>query len=154
MKSIIITGKINSGKSTTLFEAVKTINIHFGGFICLPKYHNKKKLFLVKLLRDNTTFPLNTLNNSENVIKIGNFFINTNAIKCMNKCIFEDTNVFNHLIIDEFGLLELQKKGIFPGIEYALLSNVNIIIIIRDFILKNALNILKYYRDNWDIIHI
>lgn len=144
MALIILSDKINSGKSETIVKLSKIKNI-FCGFVQLKV----KEQRFIKYLETNEIDRLSNFNINENYkIKVGNFVFDNRIFNKLNSLIINSvslpTNKF--FVIDEWGLLEQESRGLFKGIDFIIKNNFyiknNYLIIIREWLLDNFL--LKY----------
>ena len=148
----IVTGKINSGKTTTLGNIYKTFK--GDGFISI-KHMKQDKVHSYDILRlstnETTPFILN-----ENLIET------TKPISCqIGPYIFlqdtlsyiEDTlkelikNKVSPIYLDEIGLLELEDKCLHKIFTELLTSKLDLYVVIREDLIKpilNKYNILEY----------
>jgi len=161
MNTIILTGNINIGKSSSLYKEYSSfsdsIKKLFGGIICLPEFNDSKKFYIVNELSTENKYYLNpdlSVSNLKDSISIGPFLLSMRSLNRMNEAIKKDIDSDLLVVIDEFGKIELKENGLFPGIIYALKSNCDLIIIIRESILEQALNHIKKYRTDINIINI
>lgn len=156
MNNIIITGDINSGKSTSLLNSLyileKNKREKIGGIICRPYFKDNNKYYNVLELSSGNEYFLNTYSDSEITVEIGRFKLLKSSLNKMNNAIIKDIENKKIIIIDEFGRLELNGNGLIKGILYALDSKKNLIIIIRENIIDKALKIINRPHRNTKII--
>lgn len=138
----IVTGKIHSGKTTSLFKFIGEHKNADG--ILTPIVNNKRTLYHIstKTIKE---FEAVTL--SSNTVSVGKYHFLKESFTWANKKIIESFNSSaEYLIIDEIGKLELRGEGFHKSTKEILgkLNNSNsiLILVIRDYLLDE---ILKYY---------
>lgn len=113
-KIIILTGKINSGKSTRLFELYEYLinnNIFPIGFISLPIISgNEKQGFTLFDLHSKMKYNFISSVNKIGDIKLGRYFFNEEVFDIVlnNFPVIKKEYI---IFFDEFGQLEFQGKG-------------------------------------------
>lgn len=145
LKIEIISGEVNSGKTTRLIQKINELNkqnYRIGGFISHPIYMgNTKSGYMVQDLSEDNFYHLIHNQQSEIfTIKQGRFFFNENLFKELNlkiKLLLD----YDYLVIDEIGPLELNNKGFYDGLIY-LLNNYknNLILVTRNKLLMDVKN--------------
>jgi len=130
---IILTGKIGSGKTTSLINWIKN-NKNIAGIVTLTK-KGKRVLWDVGS-NEEKCFEVDESFNGP-VQKIGQFIFDEEAFTWAEKFVKEyDFNNVNSFVIDEAGLLELNKKGFYNAIQNLLRltkdKNIKIIFVVRE----------------------
>jgi nucleoside-triphosphatase THEP1 len=145
----IVTGKIQSGKTTRLFEFIKNKNSVDG--LLAPIVNGKRKLFHIssKELKD-----LEVAYSDNSTISVGKYHFLKETFNWGNAKLIESySKKPEWLIIDEVGKLELAKKGLEPAITEILQSltrnKTKIILVIRDYLVDEVLQ--KYNLTKQDI---
>ncbi len=139
----IITGDIQTGKTTTLFEHTKSLN-NCGGFLC-PTVNGKRHFYNLDT-QVSLQFELGSTN--ENSIEVGRFIFDKNAFSLSSEWALNHykTNHIHNIVIDEIGKLELRKDG-FYDLTKKLVSldwtNKNLILVIRYFLLNEIIQFFK-----------
>jgi len=159
-KLVIITGLVRSGKTTALKNWVESRDDVNG--ILTPDIDEQRTFMHYP---DRIIIPMITHSGDLNSIKIGKFFFSLQSFNEVNKLLKQDVDDENKkwLIFDEIGILELNKKGLFPAFDYALkmipLLDKNMLIIVREKLLGRVIKqfglddirvILKSGLDNLD----
>lgn len=151
MKLIIFTGKINSGKTTSLLEWSKNKEDVFG-YLQIKKENER---YFYNLTDKNIKQLTVSDNGSSEVIKVGNYIFNKKVFDEINKEIMQNLCIKDkgYLIIDEWGYLELENSGNHNAVKYILentsKTNLVIIVVVREqlvtkFIEKYSINHLNY----------
>ncbi|MBU2939160.1 nucleoside-triphosphatase [Lacinutrix sp. C3R15] len=148
----ILTGKIRTGKTTTLLDWISNRS-DVDGLLCPDGEDGKRYFFKIKA---NETFKLETEAEleTENVIKIGSYiFLESAFVKANDYLISVASKTkCKYVIIDELGKLELKNEGLHRSAE-ALISSFksntiqHLILVIRDYLLEDILihyNITEY----------
>ena len=145
----IVTGKIQSGKTTRLFEFIKNHKSVDG--ILAPIVNGKRKLFHIssKELKE-----LEVPYSDNSTISVGKYNFLKEAFKWGNAKLLESfSNEPEWLIIDEIGKLELLGKGLEPAISeifQSLIKNkTKIILVIRDYLVDEVIQ--KYNLNNYQL---
>ena len=145
----IISGNINTGKSTKLYQ--KTINSNkFVGFITLPVIfpYNKKGYFL-----NGINIPYKGIISSPYPVLIQPPLFYWKKRWFSDKLFFEITNylINNHLslssktlIIDEIGPLEKEGKGWYNLLKFVAINRISTEIVIRESFLTEFKELIKY----------
>jgi nucleoside-triphosphatase THEP1 len=138
----IVTGKIQSGKTTSLFRFANSQKSIDG--ILSPIVNCKRRLYHIssKTVKD---FEIDQ--SSEETISVGKYFFLKKSFKWANSKLLEGFSKSPEwLIIDEIGKLELKGEGFHSATQKILMdkinSNTKIILVIRDYLIEEA---LKYY---------
>jgi len=137
----ILTGVIQSGKSTSLTEWIKTNGIEAGGFLTPVDENGKKVLFDLAQQR-NLVFELDGQNSDKNTISVGRFIFDADtfeqAIEWTKRQIDSD---LPWIIIDEIGKLEMNNLGFHELVNF-LLENKgeqkNFLFVVRDTLLDQV----------------
>lgn len=134
----IVTGKIQSGKTTRLFEFIKDHKLVDG--LLAPIVNDKRKLFHIysKELKELEVSYADT-----STISVGKYrFLKETFVWGNTKLIESYNRVPEWLIIDEIGKLELIGKGLDPAVHQIINSTNNstkIVLVIRDYLLDEVI---------------
>jgi len=137
MTTILLTGKVHSGKSTELMNLCDDKKAY--GLINPTDENGEKQFHLISI---NTSFSMNA-KPDEAAIEVGKYRFSEAAFARANRELMDEWNRAEGLfIVDEVGKLELAEKGLSPAIRH-ILSRVNpkvdtIIWVIRDYLLEEA----------------
>lgn len=146
--NIIFVGKKNSGKSSLLYQLMKDCKC--GGIVCLPVFEDNKKI---------GTDAINMCSGERKIFsrikEIANFDgietkkyrISFEGIKfCINAVeeAIEKCKKCRLIIIDEFGVLERNGKGLNDVIKKALESDKDVVIVVRKELEKEFLEKFPY----------
>jgi nucleoside-triphosphatase THEP1 len=141
-KNRIVTGKIQSGKTTSLFRFANSKKSIDG--ILTPIINGKRRLYHIssKTVKD---FEIDQP--SEETISVGKYFFLKKSFEWANKKLIDGfSRSPEWLVIDEIGKLELKGEGFHSATQKILIdkinSNTKIILVIRDYLLEEA---LKHY---------
>ena len=150
-KIYILTGPIQTGKTTRLFEFIKTKNNVDG--ILAPVVNDKRVLFHIS---SNTLKSLEVDTPDNSTITVGKYYFLKSTFDWANKKLIESFNAKPEwLIIDEVGKLELKQKGLHPAISFILNFEGNlktkIILVVRDSLLDE---VIKIYNIKYEMINI
>lgn len=150
----IVTGKIQTGKTTRLFVFANSHKSVDG--ILSPVVNNKRMLYH---LSSKTIKEFETSDHSKNIISVGKYDFLAESFNWannkINKSFLEKPE---WLIIDEIGKLELKGLGLHPSVNTILSQKnneyVKIILVIRDYLLSDALDFYQIQKDQYEIITI
>lgn len=105
-KVVILSGLIQSGKSTTVMEWIRGKNV--GGFLT-PTLDGRKVFYAIAA---GTYHPYELEKLQEDSVVVGRFILDGAAFTLARELINESLNSCVHwIVLDEIGLLELQNKG-------------------------------------------
>lgn len=138
----IVTGKIQSGKTTSLFKFINE-NKNTDGILA-PIVNNKRTLYHIST---KTIKEFEAEKHSANTVSVGKYhFLNESFYWANEKLIESFNSSVKYLIIDEIGKLELRGEGLHKSTQVILNEIKNsdkiLILVIRDYLLDE---ILKYY---------
>ncbi len=130
---IILTGKIGSGKTTILTNWLKGEQ-NAAGIVTLTK--NSKRILRDVSSNEEKMFEVDESFNGP-VQRIGQFIFDEQAFvwaeNIINNCNYDDADTF---VLDEAGLLELNKKGFYNAIQNLLTitkdKEIKIIFVVRE----------------------
>jgi nucleoside-triphosphatase THEP1 len=133
---IILTGAIQTGKSTRLLQWSEHKNV--GGFLT-PIVSDKRMLFS---LPQKVHTPFESMESNEQTISVGRYHLLKSTFDQMNThLINQSNNLFDWLIIDEVGPLELQGEGIYTGLIYLLSnSSVPLLLVVREGLVQQVVD--------------
>ncbi|MGK9475184.1 nucleoside-triphosphatase [Melioribacter sp. OK-6-Me] len=149
----IISGPINSGKTTALFKWTTTQSNIDG--ILQPVIDGKRFLFHIK---SKTLFSLETTE-SEDAVNVGKYRFSLKAFNWANERLIEAVKQnFEAIVFDEIGRLELQDSGLASALKFALNSSASyqLILAVREnlldavidkFNIENPLIIREFYEN-------
>lgn len=124
---IILTGPVNSGKTTLLRRAVEELrkqNFNLDGFLSDAVVHAKKKIGYNLLdLKMNRSIPFIRKSGHKDWQKVGPYFFIPEGLAWANQVIRRSSEA-EILIVDEIGPLELSGKGLWPVLEKVLSQRV------------------------------
>lgn len=139
MKEIfIVTGPIQSGKTTRLEEWVKSQNNIDG--ILQPIINGTRCLKNISSGESNQLELAEEINDG-NLIRVGKFVFDEDVFKwAQKKLLLSIENNLDWLVIDEYGKLELIGKGLEPIISEIILDEkrffkTKLVVVIRDYLL-------------------
>lgn len=130
-KIIILTGEIQTGKTTTLFNWVKTRNDSAG---VLTPVKNGKRFFYS--IPDAVFYDMEAAKNDSAILQVGRFTFSAAQFEKANDSILKwlSEPQWKYLIIDEIGPLELNhQKGLWTSLVKILQMNIDstIILVVR-----------------------
>lgn len=137
----ILSGKVNSGKSTALLRFVKACrrkNVHVAGWISSAFFKDcKKRGYDIKFISNSKVVKKMRLARDlqfKGGEKWKRFWFNPRAFKFAKKFIFKKCDIF---VVDEIGPLELgSKKGFWPLLPKIYSKHKLTITVIRSNLLK------------------
>lgn len=137
-KIFIVTGAIQSGKTTSLSKWLQTSKNIFG--ILTPTIH-KKRCFMDVYTKEIFAMEAAALA-TEDYLPIGKFVFSKNgfnkAIQIINAAICKTQA---YILIDEIGPLELQGLGFASILKKALATkNITLILVVRDKLILEVIN--------------
>jgi nucleoside-triphosphatase len=138
-KALIVSGPINSGKTTRLMEWCKNRNDVYG--ILTPKI-NGKRVFVD--VASGEQFEMEAQENEENVLSIGKYIFSVAGFERAKEIVRNASvkkNAF--LIIDEVGPLELKGEGFSEELKEMLNSKENslqVIIVVRESLVNEVVS--------------
>ncbi len=150
----ILTGKVHSGKTTRLFTF---INSHKSVDGILAPVINKRKMLYHILSKQLKTLEVE--GKSDETISIGNYNFLIDSFNWANRKLNDGFSKNPEwLIIDEIGKLELEKKGLFDSADFILKnlknSKTKIILVIRDYLIKSALELFNLNENEIEFLEI
>ncbi len=135
--TLIVTGPINSGKTTRLMDWCKNRKDVYG--ILTPKI-NGKRVFVDVATGDQ--FEMEAQENEENVLSIGKYIFSVAGFDRAKNILRNATNRKNGwLIIDEVGPLELKGEGFGEELKELLNSiddSFKVIIVVRESLVEQV----------------
>ena len=146
----VVTGKIRTGKSTRLLERFSG-NADVCGVLQIEEDGDRYFIELPSLRK----IKMETDGNSDDdFFQLGNFKFSVKAFERANKildnCISSNCKT---IVIDEFGKLELQRKGFYEFVKKIIdlkksgKLNRKIIIVVRDYLLDDFILMFGIKRD-------
>lgn len=154
MQLVIYTGKINSGKTTSLLEWSSSKNNVFG-YLQIKK--GDERYFYNISEKSVKQLTVNDSGNCE-VIKIGNYIFNAKIFEEVNRDIIQNLckKEEGYLIIDEWGFLELENSGNHNAVKYILENkskiNLVIIVVVREQLVTKFIEKYSINQKNYSII--
>jgi len=150
----ILTGKIHSGKTTSLFHFMNENDSVDG--ILAPIVNDKRKLYHIstKTMKD-----LEVDTSNELTISIGKYhFINETFIWANEQLESSYKQHPEWLIIDELGKLELKGEGLHKSTKEILEDksnyNTKIILVIRDYLIGDVLDHYNIANSEFEILEL
>ncbi len=138
-KAFLLTGPINSGKTTRLTEWSKNRNDVYG--ILTPKI-NGKRVFMD--VATGEQFEMEAQENEENVLNIGKYIFSVAGFDRAKNIVRNATNRKNAwLIIDEVGPMELKGEGFSVELQELLESkedSLRLIIVVREGLVEEVVS--------------
>ncbi|MFP4460169.1 MAG: nucleoside-triphosphatase [Candidatus Zixiibacteriota bacterium] len=143
----IITGPINSGKSTRLFEIANSLKARgekIYGIIAEGIFENDKKIgFDIIDLDTGHRKKLARTNEKLVGFQLGKFHFSEKAFEFAKRAIEKGIDE-KHLFIDEIGPMELDRKGYFDIFSKSLFSYTeNIYVVVRENIMDEFLRLFE-----------
>lgn len=138
-KIVILTGEKQSGKSTTLLTWIEDKNI--GGFLT-PVVSGKRMLFS---LPEKVYHPFESTESHEQSITVGRYHLLKSAFHIMNKHLVQQSStMFDWLVIDEVGPLELNEEGVYAGLLHVLHNtNIPLLLVVREGLVQQVVEKFK-----------
>lgn len=133
-KIFILTGKIRSGKTTSLLNWIQSRNDVYG---ILTPVINDKRIFVD--IESQEQFSMEAAEGEKEIISVGRFKFNPRNFEKAKDIIRISMNKNGWLIIDEIGPLELRGEGFHKVLLEALHSNKQkILLVVRHSILEEV----------------
>ncbi len=151
----LLTGKVNSGKTTILSEWIQRKK-NCGG-ILQPKINGKRFLLNIRTGEEKSLEVINGIS-SVNVVRVGKYSFNIATLDwAKNILMNEINNSPDWLIIDEYGKLELEDKGLEPVVSQIIERSSNektpkILIVIRDYLVTDFLGKFSFGHNSVNIL--
>jgi nucleoside-triphosphatase THEP1 len=150
----IVTGKIQSGKTTGLFKLLNTR--YYVDGILSPIVNEKRVLYHIA---SKTIKRFEVDESNEKTISIGNYIFLQESFDWANEKLIKGfSNKPDFLVIDELGKLELKGKGFYPSIKEILEIKENLttqlILVIRDYLLDEVLHYYGICDNEYEILNI
>ncbi len=142
---ILMIGAKNSEKSSLAYNIFK--NSDCAGIICLPVFKNGRKIGSDAIRMDNKKrAEFSRIKKYANFdgIMVGKYVISNEGIDFCREAIEEGIVKEKLIVIDEFGILEKNKRGLYEAIERAIESKNDIFLILRKSLEKDFLKIFPY----------
>ncbi|GAB4146821.1 MAG: hypothetical protein Fur0015_13170 [Ignavibacteriales bacterium] len=153
-KLFVVTGKVKSGKTTRLSEWCERQESVSG--ILQPVIDGKR------FIKSISTGEIRKLEISENdlsdkIIRVGNYCFDKNIIEWAKITLLADKSLNSEwLIVDEFGKLEMDEKGLEPVITFLindkdLREQTKLIIVVRNFLWQDFLSRYSLKDEDYEI---
>lgn len=139
VKVIILTGAVQVGKSTALLRWIEAKNV--GGFLTLI-IAGKRMLFSLPQ-KSYTSFE--AVQADAQTITVGRYHLLKSAFDQMNNHLLNQSNIlFDWLVIDEVGPLELKGEGIYSGLVHVLNNCSNpLLLVVREGLVQQVIDNFK-----------
>lgn len=150
----ILTGKVGTGKTSSLMSLVKSQNNLSG--ILQPVIDGKRFIYFIDA-DEKMELELEASTNRK-CIDIGKYKFDITALEWAKGSLrFVDSLNPKILIIDEFGKLELQGRGLEPVVSQIIDERRNenantIILVVRDYLVEQAVEYLNLREDEYKTI--
>jgi nucleoside-triphosphatase THEP1 len=150
----IVTGKIQSGKTSGLFKLLNTR--YYVDGILSPIVNEKRVLYHIA---SKTIKRFEVDESNEKTISIGNYIFLQESFDWANEKLIKGfSSKPDFLVIDELGKLELKGKGFYPSIKEILEikdnSATQLILVIRDYLLDEVLHYYGICDNEYEILNI
>ena len=150
----IVTGKIQSGKTTGLFKFINTQKSVDG--ILSPIVNDKRVLYNIS---SKTMKIFEVSKSSEETISIGNYTFLQKSFDWANEKLLNGFSANpEYLIVDEIGKLELNGEGLYKSVikilDQSKNSNIQLILVIRDYLLDEALKFFSISDNQYRILKL
>lgn len=144
---IILTGPVQSGKTTALQQWIGKKNV--GGFLT-PVIEGKRQ---VLMLPEKLGIPFEAEKASKESISVGRFNLLKSTFDQMNQHIQEQSSqLFDYVIVDEIGPLELSEEGLYSGLIHLLNnSRIPLLLVVRENLVQQVIE--KFELTKVDLIH-
>ena len=134
----IITGKINSGKTTMLLNQYRK-NYTGDGFVAIKKIQDQEVYgYTILRLSDNKTYPWMIRQNHyhqefSNAGTFGPFYINLDIVPLLERVVDElIKQQASPIYLDEVGVLEMNGGGYHNALKKVLSSKLDLVLAIRE----------------------
>ena len=150
---LIITGKVNSGKSSKLEKIIRQLNSagkNIKGFITKGIFTDSCKIgYNLIDISTGAEYRLASISPKDNfTLKQGRFYFNEAVFEKINEKIIQNFNG-DVIVFDEIGHLEMKKKGFYRSLRVCLKDfKGKLIIVVRSSLLENILSEIQIYDDN------
>ncbi|MBC7081471.1 MAG: hypothetical protein H5T44_04445 [Thermoplasmatales archaeon] len=142
---ILMVGAKNSGKSNLAYNIFRQSDC--GGIVCLPVFKDGRKIGSDAIRMDNKErIKFSRIKDYADFdgMKVGKYVISKEGIDFCINAIDEGIKRGKMVVIDEFGILEKNKKGLYGAIKRAIESENDIFLILRKSLEKYFLKIFPY----------
>lgn len=143
----ILTGPVNSGKTTFLKRVVKELKrqkFRVDGFLSEALWENEEKIgYNLFDLRSEKSITYIRRSGRRVWERIGPYFFTPQGINWAKKAILQsrEADIF---VVDEIGPLELSGKGLWPALEKIIFERAqNFLFVVRKSILDDFLDVLS-----------
>ena len=151
---LIITGKINSGKSSKLEKIIRQLNSagkNIKGFITKGIFTDSCKIgYNLIDISTGAEYHLASISSKNNfILKQGRFYFNEAVFEEVNNKLIENFNG-DVIVFDEIGHLELNKKGFYRSLNVCMKNfKGKLIIVVRGSLLENILSAFQIHNDDF-----
>ena len=153
----LLSGAVHSGKTTRLTQWIKGKDNVDG--ILQPVIDGKR---YIKIISSGEIRLLEVLDDSDNknIITIGNYKFSSESFNwARNQLIYSFKMNPDWLIIDEFGKLELDDKGLEPALGKIIyeLKNypiINLVVVVRDYLISGFLQKYSLSKNDVNMIEV
>jgi len=150
MRNFLLTGKINSGKSTLVYEMAKRATFSCGGIVSLPVFDNGTKTGMDAVdIMNGKTKILARLKGRIDGIDVGRYTISQDGLKHGENAIRKAIRNCDIVVIDEFGPLEMEGRGMAKVAEDAFRRG-NALVVLRKGLKERFME--KYGQYNFKVI--
>ena len=150
---LIITGKVNSGKSSKLEKIIHQLNSagkNVNGFISRGIFSGSNKTgYNLVNISTGAEYHLASTSPKENFnLKQGSFYFNEEVFNYINDNAKENLTA-DIIALDEIGHLELQNKGFYPFFKICLKDfEGKLLIVVRNSLLESVLRKFRIHNDS------
>ncbi len=150
---LIVTGPIQTGKTTRLFKFVNDLKSVDG--ILAPIVEGKRHLFHIST----RTLKILEAPESSETISIGKYHFLKSTFDWANEKLIKSLNkVPEYLVIDELGKLELNGKGLHKSAIYMLRHSqkysTKVVFVVRDYLLKQMIDFYRISAEEYEIMDV
>ena len=151
-KIYILTGVIQSGKTTKLLNWIKNKKNKYG--ILTPVFDGKRYFLNVST---GEKFSTEASAEEKNIIEVGKYRFSKTAFDRATEILQEvEKKTEGLLIIDEIGPLELRKEGFYQTVKSITENNtsLNILLVVRDGLADNVIDLFNLRDEIIEIVNI
>jgi len=152
-KIFILTDKIKTGKTTRLAAWTEKQNSVAG--ILQPVLNGSRHIRCIST-DEIRQLEIHTSDKNKNTVAIGNYKFEKDILEWAKIALLADAALKTEwLIIDEFGKLEFDEKGLEPAITFLindteLRTDTKLLIVVRDYLLENFLKKFSLGKDDYE----
>lgn len=131
----ILTGSVQSGKTTALFNWLADKKV---SGILTPILEGRRVVYLIQ---SKQYLPFEIVDTQVSTVVVGRYTFLQSSFDTMNQHLQHNTNVDSDwLVVDEVGPLELRSEGLYPALQKILATaNPKVLLVVRESLVESVI---------------